>query len=398
MFDITIEQSVLMKALEFLEPTVGKNANALGDNCISMRTTGNGSMEMYTTNTVEFTKLETIVAMGGNTVDTAPYVDFKRFKGIIASIPANEMISIKENINDLLINYALKRVPVKLVGCNNGMLPLPNNQFPSNTMITIPKDYVAYAIDQVSSIIIDSDSAPLYNCVRIAANGLSVDFTAVDTTNKRTFVKSIINTQNNPVSDVLIEVSKFKKSLKIFEDYQDLDMYMDNTMIRVDGVSMLSHTPKTKGMISGVTYYTRRLTGAFPPNIKQNFTPLPVEFCEINKEEIMNCIARVKALEDKTSAGQIGFEVTGNNCIITMSSAYGNVEDNITMENTVSHSFKTMFKHQSLSDIMKVISTDTFEIGSLPNHPANYVVKCKGSNELMFTIPTMVSAGQQQNP
>ena len=40
----------------------------------------------------------------------------------------------------------------------------------------------------------------------------------------------------------------------------------------------------------------------------------------------------------------------------------------------------------------KVIDNDTFEIGALPNHPTNYVVKSKGSNDVMFTIPTMLGA------
>ena len=394
MFDITIEQSVLMKALEFLEPTVGKNANSLGDNCIAMSTTGNGSIEMYTTNTVEFTKLEAIVAIGGNTKETAPYVDFKRFKGIISSIPPTEMVSIQAKINDLDINYGLKKVPIKLVGCNNGMLSLPTNQFPSSTMITIPKEYVVEAINQVSCIITDNDAAPIYNCMRIATNGLTVDFTAVDTIAKRTFVKTITNTQNNPVSEVLLEISKIKKSLKIFEDYQDLDMYMDQTAIRIDGMSIKNNTPKTKGMINGVTYFTRRLTGAFPTNIKQSFSVLPTEFCEINKSEVFSSFTRIKALEDQSTGGQIGFEVSGNSCIITMSSSYGQVEDMITMENTVTKSFKTVFKHQNLSDIMKVIDTDTFEIGVMPNFPTNYIIKRKGSNDVMFTVPTMIGAGQ----
>ena len=69
MFDITIEQSVLAKALEYLEPTVGKGNSNLGENCISMATTGNNSIEMYTTNSVEFTRLEAIVSFGGNTVE-----------------------------------------------------------------------------------------------------------------------------------------------------------------------------------------------------------------------------------------------------------------------------------------------------------------------------------------
>ena len=219
MFNISIEQKVLMKALEYLEPTVGKNASGLGDNCIAMRTTGTGSVEMYTTNTLEFTKLEAIVAVGGNSVDVAPYVDFKRFKSIIASIPANEVVSLEASVNDLLINFALKKVPIQLVGCTNGMIPLPTNQFPTSTQITVPKPVVKTAIDWVSSIIIDSTAAPIYNCMRIYTVNTNVEFTALDMTGKRTFCWNAQATNNNPTMDVLVEVSKLKKSIKIFEDF-----------------------------------------------------------------------------------------------------------------------------------------------------------------------------------
>ena len=402
MFNITVEQSVLFKALEYLEPTVGKNTNALGDNCISM-TIGkqSGVVEMYTTNTVEFTKLEMIAVIGqlpqGMSSVTAPYVDFKRFKGIISSIPSSEMITIISNQNDLYINYALKKTPIKLNGCNNGMLPLPTNQFQSNTMVSIPKAYMNEALSQVSSIIIDNESAPIYNCVRLATNGLNVEFTAIDLTNKRTFVKLLTNTQNNPNTDILIEISKLKKSLKIFDDYLDLDIYSDQTAIRIDGVSLNSNAlnGSGNGMITCISYFMRRLTGVFPPNVRQNFYPFPNEFCEINKYEVFNSFKRIKALEDKTSGGQIEFEVNGNVCTFAMSSSYGQIRDDIVMENTSTKAFKTIIRHQTLTDILKVIDTDTFEIGILPNHPANYVVKSKGKNDIMFTVPSMAVQKQQ---
>lgn len=393
MFDISIEQRVLMKALEYLEPTVGKNSTGLGDNCVSMKTTGNGSIEMYTTNTVEFTKLEAIVAVGGNTQELAPYVDFKRFKAIISSIPANEVVSLKASVNDILINFSLKKTPIKLVGCNNGMIPLPSNQFPSSTMVTVPKAFIAQAVNNVCSIITDSAATPIYNCMRIFTSGMGVEVTALDMTGKRTFVQSGTATGNNPQQDILLEASKFKKSLKLFEDFNELELYMDQNMVRVDGTDIVStYYQKTQGMISNISYYARRLTGAFPSNIKSNFSPMPTEFSEFNKEEMANCFTRIKAIEDQTNGGIIGFEIDGGNAIVTLSSAYGNIEDTIAAENTVSRTFKTMFKHESLSDIMKVIGTDTFEIGVLPNHPTNYVIKSKGSNDVMFTVPGMAGA------
>lgn len=392
MFDITIEQSVLAKALEYLEPTVGKGNGNLGENCISMATTGNGSIEMYTTNSIEFTKLEAIVSFGGNTVEQAPYVDFKRFAAIVKTIPANEVISIKANVNDLMINFSLKKTPIKLVGDSNGMIPLPNNQFPSSGIMVIPQALLKDALDNVCSIITDSVSTPIYNCMRIATDQANVEITALDMSGKRTFAQTGLATGSNPTTDILIEASKLKKSFKIFEDYTEIEMSMDNNMIRINGdVPVSSYAQKTKGMITEISYYARRLNGSYPANIRSTFNPLPTEFSEINKEELLNSISRVKALEDNSTGGNIGFEVNGNTAVITVSSAYGNLEDNITTENIISSSFKTTFKYASLSDIMKVINANSFEIGVLPNHPSNYVIRAKGSTDVMFTVPGIVS-------
>lgn len=392
MFDITIEQSVLAKALEYLEPTVGKGNSNLGENCISMMTTGNGSIKMYTTNSVEFTELEAIVSFGGNTQEQAPYVDFKRFAAIIKSIPANEVVSIKANVNDLMINFALKKTPIKLVGDSNGMIPLPTNQFPSTGAMTIPKQLLGDALNNVCTIITDSVATPIYNCMRIFTDQTNVEITALDMTGKRTFVQSGLATGMNPTADILIEASKLKKSFKIFEDYTEIEMVMDNNMIRISGdVPVNNYSQKSKGMITDIIYYARRLNGSYPTNIKSTFNPLPTEFSEISKEELLNSLSRVKALEDSSTGGNIGFEVNGGTAVITTTSAYGNLEDSITAENTISSSFKTTFKYASLSDIMKVINTNSFEIGVLPNHPSNYVIKAKGNVDVMFTIPGIVS-------
>ena len=398
MFDISIEQKDLMKALQYLEPTVGKNVNNLGDNCLSMRTTGNGSIEMYTTNTVEFTKLEAIVSYGGNTQDLAPYVDFKRFKAIIASIPENEGVSLKANVNDLFINFALKKTPIKLVGCVNGMMSLPANQFPVSSMVTVPKQFIEIATDNVCNIITDNTSTPIYNCMRIFTTATDIEVTALDVTNKRTFIETGTATNNNPSQEILIEANKFNKSLKIFEDYNELEFNMDQNMICVTATDLVPHYwQKTRGMITGVTYWARRLSGVFPSTIKASFNPLPTEFSEIDMLEVFNSFARVKAIEDKTvNNGIIGFEVNGNNAIITMNSAYGNVEDCITTENTVSKPFKTNFKYDSFSDIIKAYDTGnlTFEIAELPNRPNNYVIREKGKTNRMFTLPGMINNAQ----
>ena len=228
--------------------------------------------------------------------------------------------------------------------------------------------------------------------MRIFTSGMGVEVTALDMTGKRTFAQSGTATNNNPQQEILLEASKFKKSLKLFEDFNELEFYMDQNMVRVDGTDPVTYGLKTNGMITNISYFARRLNGVFPANIKANFNPMPAEFSELSKEEVLNCFMRIKAIEDQTNGGTIGFEIDGANAIITMNSAYGNVEDSIAAENSVSRTFKTQFKYGNLSDIMKVIGTDTFEIGVLPNHPTNYVIKSKGSSDIMFTIPGMAGA------
>lgn len=392
MFDITIEQAYLMKALEYLEPTVGRNANGLGDNCVSMRTTGNGSMSMFTTNTVEFTELEVIIATGGNTQEQCPYVDFKRFKSIISTIPANEIISLKAQVNDLLINFALKKTPIKLVGCNNGIVPLPNNQFPSASNVRIPKEVVRKSLGYACAIIEDNDASPIYNCIRFHTDNNTVEATVVDITYKRTMTCTDLATCNNPTQDILVEASKLKKSMKLFEDFNEMDFSMDSSIIRImaaDPIAVVNQ--KTAGMISDITYYCRRLNGAFPANIKQNFFPQPKEYAEINKEELSDSFTRVKALEDQTSSGIVRIELSAGNLTVSSSTTHGSIEDVVSVINKTALGFVSAFKYPNIMDIMKIIDTDTFEIGILPNHPSNYIVKATGQVDVMFTVSTMNS-------
>lgn len=390
MFSVSIEQRVLATALKYLQPTVGKNSTQLGDNCISMQTTGNGSIKLYTTNTIEFTELEAIVAVGGNTTEQAPLVDFARFKAIIDSIPENEYISLEANVNDLLINFAQKKVPVKLTGCTNGMIPLPGGF--GSSAVTIPKDYIHSVTENVCNIITDDMSAPIYNCMRVWTNGNSVETSALDMKGRRMFVQTGLCTGNNPTTEILIEASKMKKSLKIFEDYNEIEFYVSQGAIKICPIDPKGGLQGASTMIANIAYYTRIINGAYPPNINNHFYPQPTEFSEINKDEIMKCIMRVKAVEDKTLNGTIGFRIDGNNAVVTLNSAYGNLEDNITTENTITKPIGTVFKYEHLSDIMKAIGTDSFEIGVLPNHPTNFIIKAKGSTDVMFTLPGMVGS------
>lgn len=399
MFDITIEQKTLFKALEYLEPTVGKGNNNLGENCICMKTTGNNSIEMYTTNTIEFTRLEAIVGSGGNTIESAPLVDFKRFKAIIATIPENEFVSLKAGVNDLFINFSLRKTPLRLTGIATGMIALPNNALPQSSTISIPRLYLQSVLSDFNKMITETQSAPIYNCMRIDTSANNIEITAVDMNGHRTMARSGLATTNNPTATVLIEIAKFNKSVKIFEEFDEVELSMDNAIICANGAVSNNNT-KTAGMINGISYYTRRLTGAFPANIRQNMVPLPTEFAEINIEELQKVFQRVKAIEDDASKGLVRFDANNNNVTISYNTTHGDLEDNIQLDNTISKQIATVFKYDNFGDIIGVLKTAStsgvIEIGELANFRNHFIVKAKGNDTTLFTLPAMV--GANNNP
>ena len=399
MFDVHIQQAYFMKALEYLEPTVGKDSSGSGDNCICIESTGNGSITMYTTNSIEFTSLEMVTATGATSQCKAPLVDFKRLKSIVATIPPTEIINLKESVNDLLINFGLKKTPIKIVGSLAGMISLPSNQFPQNTVTSIPKDLIKKALVNACAIIEDNDNSPIYNCIRIYTDNSNVEFSAVDVANNRTFTQSGLSTCNNPQQDILIEASKLKKSMKLFEDFNELEFVMDSNMIRVEATDPLpAANQKTKGMLCGVTYYCRRLSGVFPTNIKQNYYPVPNDFAEINIKDLMDSFARVKAIEDSGNANKASVELTNGDLIISASTAYGEVEDTVETVNKPGFVFGSVFKCNSVVDILKILDTDTVEINRMSNHPMNYIIKSTGQTDVMFTVPIMNSGSFNGKP
>ncbi len=392
MFNVSIEQSVLAKALEYLAPTVGKNSNNMGDNCISMRTTGNGSMEMYTTNTIECTALEAIVSMGGDVQEQAPLLDFKRFKSIISSIPASAIVKLEATANDVMISFGNGKRPMHLTGCASTMIPLPNNAFGGVKPINVPTSIMQNALTQACAIISDSSNSPLYNCVRISASSVYIEFTALDILNKRTFVQNSNSVIPNVQAEILVEASKLKKSMKLFEDYCELEFSMDQNIILIQAKDPVGvNQMKTKDMISEIRYYCRRLSGNFPTNIGANFQALPNNFVELNKGEVLECFSRVRAIEDQVSLNAVDFISNGSTVTVYMNSSHGKIDEEIVIENHDAPSFTASFKYPCLIDILKMISSPTFEIAPLPKYPNSYVVRATGDSDVMYTVPSMTT-------
>lgn len=81
MFDIQLSRDELVKVLKAVESTVGDTTGSMGEDCISITDTGNSTIEVYTTNSIEFSCVSMVITSGSaGTIERMPCVNFKRFK------------------------------------------------------------------------------------------------------------------------------------------------------------------------------------------------------------------------------------------------------------------------------------------------------------------------------
>ena len=381
MFEVVILQETLKTALDYLAPTVGKNSQNLGDNCISLDSTNNGSCILYTTNTLESTIIE-VVCSNSTKKANAPFVDFKRFKGIIESIPSNEYITIKEGVGQLLISFSMRKTPITINANSSGMIAEPaiiNN--PPAQMVDFPVNFFSQVVTKAASIINDSSTVQLMNCIKLTVGYPDVTAEAIDVNSKRTFMMTdTFGTCTNPET-FLIEASKMAKSLKLFEDFTDFEIGHDNSFIIIKGGSRPAMYNRkhqnASNDILGVIYVLRQLSGTFP-NVAQYYSPTyqPLEYITVNKEDILNSIARIKALGDDTSfLTGITIKADKNEFTVSFKSQHGDLNDPVDTLNSIQNSFSMIFNHKELEEILKNIQADYIDIGLMNNSTSNFIIK-----------------------
>ena len=381
MFEVVILQETLKTVLDYLSPTVGKNSQNLGDDCISLETTDTGSCILYTTNTFESTVIE-VICSNSTKAATAPYVNFKRFKGIIESIPSNEYITIKEGPNQLLITFSMRKTPIVINASNNGMIQMPAivNTLPSQ-MIDFPVEFFNQIITKGASIINDSPTVQIMNCIKITVGNPEVTAEAIDVTSKRTFMMTDTFGLCGKPETFLIEASKMAKSLKLFEDFTDFEIGHDNSFIVIKGgnrpaIYNRKHQNVSNDIID-VSYVLRQLSGAFP-NVSQYYsaTYQPVEYITVNKSDIINSISRIKALGDDTSLQRgISIKADKNEFSVSFNSQYGQLDDPIDVLNGIKGSFSMIFNHKEFEEILKNIPADYIDIGLMTGSTGNFIIK-----------------------
>lgn len=381
MFEVVILQETLKTVLDYLAPTVGKNTQNLGDDCISLESTDTGSCILYTTNTMESTVIE-VICSNSTKAATAPCVNFKRFKGIIDSIPANEYVTIKEGVNQLLVSFSMRKTPIVINASNNGMIAKPSivNTMPSQ-MLELPVTFFNDIVTKATAIINDSPTVQIMNCIKLTIGNPDVTAEAIDITTKRTFMMSNnIGTATKPVT-FLIEASKMAKSLKLLEDFDDFEIGHDNAFILIQGTNRPQPWQRkhqnASNDITKVAYVIRQLSGAFP-NVAQYYTQAyePKEYITVNREDILNSIARIKALGDDTSFHSgITIKADKKEFSMEFNSQYGNLNDPIDVHGGINGCFGMVFSHKDLEEIIKNIQTPYVDIGLMNGSTSNFIIK-----------------------
>ena len=374
--------------MEYLKPTIGKNQSGMNDHCIFFADNGNGTATIYSTNLIEFTSLDVVLNSVGTEQVNSSLIEFNRLYKIVETIlPINE-ITLRQSENNLEIRYTNQQNPIVLVGISEMMPQLPEIQENTN-VLNVSKEMIDTCIKEASRIIIDNKDYPIYNCMRLKAEGATLEFTAVDITNKRTYGsrKTIANEIEEPI-EVLFELSKLSHSLMIFEDFSTMSFLMTQNIICVRANDIVEN-PRTNGKILNIKYYMRRLSGLFPNGIMNYFNQLPNEYAVINKDELKTVIARIYAIGDAQNICHgVSINANDSTCLFTFTSSKGTISEEIDLGIEIRTPFHVILNIKALEDIVNAIGEDYISIGK---KSTLCIVKGYRNQESMFSIPIITT-------
>lgn len=380
MFNIQVSNSDLIYATDCLSGTVGNNSQNLGDDGICITDLGNNSLELYTTNSIEFSKIVIILSSGSTSVEKMPQVNFKRFKQIIDSISPDEYITIKGNTNGIEISYGGKK-PIKLSGTSNVMTQYPvaqNNV--SSCSIDISPSVFKKIIFNACNIIKEDSNNLISNCVKIEANGFDLSAIAIDNKSNRIFSYTGTTLEHNNGS-ILLECHKVKKNIKLFNFFDSVILNDFGNLISITGSNFQS-SAALKFVVSA-EYCSRTLSGQYPTIDPVKMIGTVNEFIKISKPDFLACIDRANAIEDNTiGTGTFDLSIKDDKVTVSKTSQYGTLEDTFSSVNTANTPIVDVFKSKAICDIINTYATTNFEIGKINQSNVNgnlYAIKAPDS-------------------
>lgn len=389
MFNMTIEQKSLMKALSFLEGGIGKSAPYL-----YMNTESAGIVQMFTTDGTQYTTVDMISSSTSSTNEDCPILDFKKFKTIVSTIPESEFVEVKDNgSGSVNISYGIRK-PMKLNGLNIGRAQKLSPNLPSANEITLPANKM-YSIAKNASIVVDKDNTTvIYRCMRVEVSGYDINATALDYTNKRIFCQKEQAVVGNRNGVIMIEAPRLAKVISNIEPFFDsIIINQDASIISVEPTDIKSGLSP---WFSSLTYYVRQVAGNFPTTISQMFANAPTEYAEVNSEELEATLGKVKAIHENIvgiQSSAVDIHVHDDLMEVNYASTYGEISDEIALENQMSMDFTCKVNYLGLLDIIKSFGTKTFYISEMPGTAGNYILRndLSNANCALFGIAGIVT-------
>lgn len=375
MFFISIQQDDMMQALDILKETVGNNSQGVGDDCISMETNDTATiLKMYTTNSTEFTYVEVNVSTA-NPSEKAPYVNFTRLRNIISTIPSGNMIKIEATgVNELHIStsaFSLGKKGIVLSGNTSGFLPLPNVSGIQPYEYILSVSDFNHAVAGANSIIVQSESTPIYNCMNVGIDVGKVTYLALNQAGGQIFVhKNAEHTTVQRTAPLLINPKNIAKLLPVLNAGSDIVIRDYNGKF----ITIERAANKASNLSPyAFTYYSSVYTGTFPTQIATQVAPhQPITVS--NVENIIEVLKRAKAIYDKSNAVANGIQISTNaqKMNFRMTSGYGEIDEDISIINPNGYRVNGTYNPETLLKLLANIAKRQIAEVRLSNMTGNH--------------------------
>ena len=387
MFEFTVNVDDLLSVLKVVGNTIGKNTGNTNDDCIEMESTGTGVV-FRTNNSIEYISATVIVGSCSPNGTKADLVSYDKFSKMISTLPAGQMITIKNDNNQFEIIVG-KNKPIILNARSGIFLPLPT--MTTQDIVTIPAQEFINAMTKVSSIIETTPTASIYECVRIATDMQDIDMSALDYNTKRMSSYTMKATSNNPKTEILIQGQKFAKHAKMFANAQDIDLAMDPGFVSIKVSNWL---PNAANNVTDIEYYCRRYSGSFPNNITQKLSDGFDSCAEVSKEELMCVLSRIQIIEDKSIApARVKIHAKGDEMNASYNTTFGSVNEDISLVQVAKGEINAEFNLSNMIEIINGITTSNLQIGKIKAQKGTsyYLIKPDANSNLKFGMSSLVA-------
>ena len=344
MFGIKVEQLELIDALKKIKTTVGKgkDANNPFDKYVYMQVQENANckpiLKLTTTNLNEISEAECELISASSVGEVCSLLEFTVFHNLIETIDSSAEIEIidSEPGKSVTVNYAGRKKPITLAApeSSNFVYSNPNEQY--DTVISLQCGDFKDCIDRASTVLVDNESYPIYNCVHISIKNGQVIVKAMDATMSKRMLLFSKMISHNGDGEFFIECNKAKKLIAGMDPAQNMKIGINDNIISLEQ--------------RDVKYFIRLVTGTFPAIEKFMPNQYKVE-AVINKEEALTALKRVKIMSDSGKGVKT--------CVFSINNVFTNIDLN-TQVGSISEIITTSLQGQPLEmgfSIDSIIST-----------------------------------------